>query len=99
MHYNEVFLNAKSINRLRIARPNFIQMRGFIESFAKTTSIVSQVMEILKNRGLDKTSYKECYHLSTKLPRNSKVKKRLQTWLKQNLTIQKQITTLTVKYR
>jgi hypothetical protein len=64
-------------------------MRGFIESFAKSTTIVSQVMEILKNRGLDKTSYKECYHLSTELLRNSKVKKRLQACLKQNLKIQK----------
>ncbi len=82
------------LDRLRTAFPNFIQMRGFIEGFAKTTTLVSQVMEILKNQGLDKTSYKKCYHLSTGLPRNSKVKKRLQAWLKQNLEVQKQITTL-----
>ena len=82
------------LDKLRTVFPDFIQMRGFIEGFAKTTTIVSQVMEILKNQGLDKTSYKKCYHLSTELPRNSKVKKRLQAWLKQNLKIQKQITTL-----
>lgn len=82
------------LDRLRTAFPNFLQMRGFIEGFAKTTTLVSQVMAILKNQGLDKTSYKECYHLSTELPRNSKVKKRLQAWLKQNFKIQKQITAL-----
>jgi uncharacterized membrane protein YccC len=51
-------------------------------------------MEILKNNGLDKTSYQQCYQLSRELPRNSKVKKRLQDWLKQSFKVQKQITSL-----
>lgn len=82
------------LDKLRTAFPGFLSMRGFIESFANTTTIVAQVMEILKNQGLDKTSYQACYYLSTQLPRNSKVKKRLQAWLRQNLNIQKQIITL-----
>ena len=51
-------------------------------------------MEILKNKGLDKTSYKQCYQLSKELPRNSKVKKRLQDWLQQSFKVQKQMTSL-----
>ena len=51
-------------------------------------------MEILKNNGLDKTTYKQCFELSKKLPRNSKVKKCLQTWLKKNFTLQKKLTSL-----
>ncbi len=51
-------------------------------------------MEILKNKGLNKTTYKQSYELSNELPRNSKVKKRLQAWLKQNIKIQKQLTSL-----
>ncbi|TXK93906.1 hypothetical protein BMR05_07200 [Methylococcaceae bacterium HT4] len=61
---------------------------------ASTTKIISQVMEILKNNGLDKTTYKQCFELSRKLPRNSKVKKCLQTWLKKHFTLQKKLTSL-----
>ncbi len=49
-------------------------------------------MEILKNNGLDKTTYKQCFELSRKLPRNSKVKKCLQIWLKKNVILQKKLT-------
>jgi len=51
-------------------------------------------MEILKNRGLDQTSYEQCFQLSEELPKNSKVKKRLQHWLQQHLGIHKEITDL-----
>jgi len=78
--------------KLRKAFPHFSQSRDFIIRFASTTKIISQVMEILKNNGLDKTTYKQCFELSRKLPRNSKVKKCLQTWLKKHFTIQKEVT-------
>ena len=51
-------------------------------------------METLKNNGLDKTTYKQCFELSRTLPRNSKVKKCLQTWLKKNFTLQKKLASL-----
>ena len=80
--------------KLRKAFPDFSQSRDFIVRFASTTKIISQVMEILKNNGLDKTTYKQCFELSRKLPRNSKVKKCLQTWLKKNAILQKEQTFL-----
>ena len=80
--------------KLRKAFPHFSQSRDFIVRFASTTQIISQVMEILKNNGLDKTTYKQCFELSRKLPRNSKVKKCLQTWLKKHFTLQKKLTSL-----
>ena len=80
--------------KLRNAFPRFSQSRDFIVRFASTTKIISQVMEILKNDGLDKTTYKQCFELSKKLPRNSKVKKCLQTWLKKNFILQKKLTSL-----
>jgi hypothetical protein len=82
--------------KLRKAFPNFSQSRDFIVRFASTTKIISQVMEILKNNGLDKITYKQCFELSRKLPRNSKVKKCLQTWLKKNVTLQKELTSLSL---
>ncbi len=78
--------------KLRKAFPHFSQSKDFIVRFASTTAIISQVMEILKNNGLDKITYKQCIELSRKLPRNSKVKKCLQTWLKKHFTLQKKLT-------
>ncbi|BCG65785.1 MAG: hypothetical protein methR_P3641 [Methyloprofundus sp.] len=78
--------------KLRKAFPHFSQSKDFIMRFASTTKIISQVMEILKNNGLDKTTYKRCFELSRKLPRNSKVKKCLQTWLKNHFALQKKLT-------
>jgi len=80
--------------KLRKAFPHFNQSKDFIVRFASTTAIISQVMEILKNNGLDKTTYKQCFELSRQLPRNSKVKKCLQTWLKKHFTIQKDLAAL-----
>lgn len=80
--------------KLRKVFPHFSQSRDFIIRFASTTKVISQVMEILKNNGLDKKTYKRCFELSKKLPRNSKVKKCLQTWLKKHFAIQKELTSL-----
>lgn len=80
--------------KLRKAFPRFSQSRYFIVQFASTTNIISQVMEVLKNTGLDKTTYKRCFELSRKLPRNSKVKKCLQVWLKKHYTLQKKMSSL-----
>jgi len=80
--------------KVRAAFPKLTYLRPFIKRFASTANVVSEVMECLKNKGLDQTTYEQCYHLSTSLPRNSKVKKRLLIWLKQHIAIQQQITTL-----
>ena len=54
----------------------------------------SEVLEILKNNGLSKATYKQCFQLSKTLPRNSQVKKRLQDWLTKHIEIQKEVTQL-----
>jgi hypothetical protein len=80
--------------KLRTALPGFLRLKPFIKSFAGTTQVVAQVMAILKNKGLDQISYDRCYQLSETMPKNSKVKKHLQKWLRQHLDIQKQLTDL-----
>jgi hypothetical protein len=84
--------NGSLLSKLRSALPGFSLLKPFVKRFANTTSIVSQVMEILKNKGLDQTSYEQCQRLSKQLPRNSIVAKRLLEWLKQHIEIKKQIT-------
>jgi len=80
--------------KLRTALPGFLLLKPFIKRFASTTQVVAQVMGILKNKGLDQISYERCYQLSETIPKNSKVKKHLQEWLRQQLHIQKQLTDL-----
>ncbi len=80
------------LDKLRTAMPGFLILKPFIMRFARILQVVAQAMEILKNRGLDQNTYEECYKLSNTLPKNSKIKIRLQKWLKEHLEIQKQIT-------
>jgi hypothetical protein len=78
--------------KLRIAMPGFLVLKPFIQRFASTTIVVSQVMEILKNKGLGQSTYEQCLQLSEDLPQKSMVKKRLQKWLQQHIAIQQKIT-------
>lgn len=80
------------LEKLRKVLPGLSQMRGFIERFALTTQVTAEILEILKNKGLNKVTYKQCFQLSKTLPRNSQVKKRLQNWLKKHFAIQKKVT-------
>jgi hypothetical protein len=82
------------LTKLRSALPGFLLLKPFIKRFAGTTQVVAQVMGILKNKGLDQISYERCYQLSETIPKNSKVKKHLQEWLRQQLHIQKQLSDL-----
>jgi hypothetical protein len=77
--------------RLRTALPGFLKLKPFIQQFASTTKVVSQVLEVLKNRGLNQTSYEQCHQLAKELPQNSKVTIRLQSWLQKHLEFQKKL--------
>ena len=84
----------KTLKRLRVAMPEFFLLKPFVKRFAETTQRVSQVMEILKNKGLTQKTYEQCQQLSTEFPEDSKVKKRLQSWLDDPLKIQQQTASL-----
>jgi hypothetical protein len=58
-------------------------LKPFIIRFANNAKVVSQMMKILKNKGLDQNSYQQCRQLLENLP-NSKVKKRIRLWLQQH---------------
>jgi hypothetical protein len=80
-----------TLERIRKSFPDLIKSRNFIQHFALTTEITSDVMKTLKNKGLNKETHRQCYELSKKLPRNSKVKKCLQEWLKRKIGVQEQL--------
>ena len=82
-----------TLARLRTALSGFILLKPFIIRFANNATVVCNIMEVLKNKGLDQTSHQQCYQLSNTLP-NSIVKKRIQHWLQKHIEIQQQITQL-----
>jgi len=65
------------LTKLREVLPGFRPLSGFVEQFSRTTKVASEIMKILKTKGLDQQSYEQCYQLTQTLPRNSKVGKRL----------------------
>jgi len=80
------------LERIRGALPGFNQLRPFIRRFANTAEIISEVMRILKNKGLDQASHEQCCQLANRLPKRSRVKKYLLLWLQEHLEIQQQVT-------
>lgn len=85
-----------TLDKLRRAFPEFSRLRPFIERFARTASVLSRLMKILKNQGLNQAHYEQCYQLAQTLPKRSKVKQRLLRWLQVHLDIQKQLNTPTL---
>ena len=80
--------------KLRAALPGFLALRAFVETFASTAVTVSQVMEALKNKGLDRSTHERCCQLAQQLPEHSKVKQRLDAWLSRHIDIQSQLSSL-----
>jgi hypothetical protein len=77
-----------ALAKLRAAMPGLAGLRPFIERFACTVQTVAEVLEILKNKGLNQQTYAQCRQLAEKLPPRSKAKKRLVDWLNRHLHVQ-----------
>jgi hypothetical protein len=80
------------LEKLRKAFPKFAKLKSFILHFSKTTSITSKIMERLKNKGLDQSTYDECKILLKELPKSSKTAKSIREWLDKHIKIQRKIT-------
>ena len=78
---------SSEVATLRTALAGLTRLRSFIERFASTVRTVAQVLEVLKNHGLNQQSYHQCCQLAEQLPPRSKVKQRLQRWLDRHLHI------------
>ena len=79
------------LERLRKAFPEFSKLKSFILNFSKTTSVTSKVMQRLKNRGLEKSTYDDCKLMLKELPKSSKTAKLLREWLNKHLKIQQEL--------
>jgi hypothetical protein len=73
---------------LRRFLPHFGAQRAFLEAFAKTSVIASDILCLMKNRGLNQQTYQDAAKLVDELPERSKVRKKMTKWLRKQLQIQ-----------
>lgn len=79
------------LEKLRKVFPKFNKLKSFILNFSKTTSVTSKVMQRLKNRGLEQSTYDDCKLILKELPKSSKTAKSLRDWLDRHLKTQQQL--------
>ena len=75
--------------KLQEALPEFHSIKPFIIQFAEIAHVVSSTLKVLKNNGLDETSFNQCSQLLEQLPKNSIVKQRQLIWLKHHIALKK----------
>jgi hypothetical protein len=74
--------------QLRRAFEGLSTQRPFIERFQLECRVASQVMELLKNQGLNQASCRSAKRLLEELPQRSILKQRVHHWLEKHLRIQ-----------
>lgn len=79
------------LEMLRKAFPGFSQYRSFLERFGKTTIISNNIAKILKHKGLNQKTYRECKDLALTLPQRCHVRRRILKWLNTHLSKQGQL--------
>ncbi len=75
------------LERLRKAMPGFCVFRPFIQRFAMQAKVMSDIMKILKHKGLNRTTYHQVMKQLETLPTRSPIKKRVVKFLKKHLSI------------
>lgn len=74
--------------RLRKALPELMLLKPFLAHFIQTTQTVTEITEILKNKGLTQASFTQCARLCATLPGTSATADQVNQWLQQHLDIQ-----------
>jgi hypothetical protein len=73
--------------KLRSALSGFPKVKTFIRRFAQSVLIGSEIMKVLKNEGINQSTYHRCKALADSLPERSILKKRILEWLDKHLHI------------
>ena len=74
--------------KLREVLPGIRSMRFFFARFSRDCSVFDAVLGILKNQGLNQTTNKICRDKLKELPRYSKIRKGLEAWLTETMSLQ-----------
>lgn len=77
--------------KLRLSLSRLPKLKKFILNLTQNTQKSSEIMEVLKNRGLNQETFKEVKALLKMLPKRSQVKKTISKWLNKHLLIHAQM--------
>ena len=78
------------LEQLRAAMPDFLSLEPFLSKFHQTIESVNNILELLKHQGLSAKTYELTKDLLTALT-EFEVKKVLDEWLTQQMTIQRRL--------
>ncbi|HIO92234.1 MAG TPA: hypothetical protein EYG68_05230 [Leucothrix mucor] len=90
LDFNEPAEKSSPLEKLRDVFAELPSLTSFINGFALTSQIASELMKRLKTQELNANTYLQCEALLEPLDDSSNVKIRLQTWLQIHKIIQQQ---------
>lgn len=74
--------------KLRLALKGLCRVKNFVDTFAAECSILNDIQKILKNKGLNQSTFRLALNELEKLPRNCPIRSTLAQWLSRHLRIQ-----------
>jgi hypothetical protein len=77
---------------IRKALPGLSRYRKFIQRFAKATQTTHDILKVLKQYGLNQTTYEKCKAQAQSLSEQAILKKRLLHWLDHHQSLQARLT-------
>ena len=83
--------NGTMKGKLRLALKGLCQLRSFVDAFASECAVLNDIQKILKDTGLNQTSYRLALKELDKLPENCSIRAILEKWLSVHLRIQCQM--------
>jgi hypothetical protein len=94
LNIEDIAETGSDLDGLREAFHGLKDAEPCIDSFINDCDLTTQIMHILKNKGLDFKTYEQCYDLSDKFPESSHIQERVQGWLDKHIAIQQEMTKL-----
>lgn len=75
--------------KVRAAFAGLSQLRSFLAHFCRVCSATERLLQLLKLKGLNQTTYGEAKTVLAQLPNNSPVRTRLSAWLEKHIRLQR----------
>lgn len=81
--------NDSEVGMLRKAFRGLSQLRAFLEQFCATCRVTEQFLKLMKTKGLNQATGTQAKAILKQLPRDSRVRARLSSWINRHLHIQR----------
>lgn len=81
-------VNGTLKEKLRLALKGLCRVKNFVDTFATECAILNDVQNILKNKGLNQSTFRAAMVELEKLPKNCPIRASLAKWLRGHLRIQ-----------